>query len=511
MCNYSKFCVQYFQNWAVLWMYSGGRSASALPGPRGLPFLGSLLDVDTSRFHHVCSRWSRHYGKIFQFRLAGQSVVVVTDAGLLRRLFATGQISHHTNDRADNVTKHVFYGRKHIGFADLGERTNELRSILRRKVLNRLMCDRNFENTCFSIIDKLAHGLNHESVNPDTLIKDVIQELNSFVLIGEALPADDPDKDALWEFIERLYDLLQPAVDVPLRMFPWLRFLPFKHGRLFRAAIESRDRVSRKYFDTQKASYEAGRVRGLVDVCLQIQAEEGTTSGDQAWLSDDYIRGLMFDTVLAGMSEMMKSMRMLILLMCHYPHVQSRVHAEINDVIGTSAMPSSNHRMEMPYTQAVLLEMLRYVSQTPLAIPHKCNKDVVLDGFVIEKDSGIFPNIFGIHHDEAIWGDPWCFRPERFLTHDGYSLLPEDHKLRQSLIPFSVGRRRCPGEDFAMTRLFLVLTSLIQKLHFLPPSSGELPSADPRLYNNQYPLYLPVFTCKAVRRPVMDAQTESQS
>jgi cytochrome P450 len=47
----------------------------------------------------------------------------------------------------------------------------------------------------------------------------------------------------------------------------------------------------------------------------------------------------------------------------------------------------------MPYTEAVIMEMLRYVSQTPLAIPHKSNKDVVLDGHLIEKDSGVSGNV----------------------------------------------------------------------------------------------------------------------
>ena len=102
-------------------------------------------------------------------------------------------------------------------------------------------------------------------------------------------------------------------------------------------------------------------------------------------LLKEYISLLSF----SGMSEMMKSIRILILLMCHYPEVQSRVQTEIDDVIGKNASPSSNHRPEMPYTQAVLLEMLRYVSQTPLAIPHKCNKDVILDGYLIEKDAGV--------------------------------------------------------------------------------------------------------------------------
>lgn len=90
---------------------------------------------------------------------------------------------------------------------------------------------------------------------------------------------------------------------------------------------------------------------------------------------------------------MMKSIRMLILLMCHHHDVQSRVYAEIDSVIGNASQPCSTHRSKMPYTEAVLLEMLRYVSQTPLAIPHKSNKDVVLDGYLIEKNSGVSSSV----------------------------------------------------------------------------------------------------------------------
>jgi len=93
--------------------------------------------------------------------------------------------------------------------------------------------------------------------------------------------------------------------------------------------------------------------------------------------------------VATGMSEMMKSIRMLILLLCHHQDVQSRVYAEVNDVTSSGVALSASQRTSMPYSEAVVLEMLRYVSQTPLAIPHKCNADVVLDGYVIEKGTGV--------------------------------------------------------------------------------------------------------------------------
>lgn len=31
----------------------------------------------------------------------------------------------------------------------------------------------------------------------------------------------------------------------------------------------------------------------------------------------------------------------------------------------------------------------------------------------------IFPNIFAVLMDKSYWGDPECFRPERYLTTEG--------------------------------------------------------------------------------------------
>ncbi|XP_045174711.2 cytochrome P450 1A1-like isoform X2 [Mercenaria mercenaria] len=447
----------------------------------------------SGRLHLYFHKLSQDYGSITKFKLLRKNIFVLNTFESVEKLL---ELNGHANGRSSPFFQYYVFQNKGFSFGDftdVGERQKEiLKNCLHYEIVHS-------RNVILKEIDGFIFGLLNENKNLNIdYIRLFLSNVFSRQLIGETLPVDDPDSKLLWELIDHLYTLLEPSIDAPLRVLPFLRFLPGKYRNIFRDTIKARDGVARRYFDTQKSTYKEGRVRGLVDVCLKIQQEEMQTKGE-SWLTDDYIKGLMYDTVAAGMSEMMKSIRMLILLMCHYQNVQSRVHTEIDDVIGTTSIPCSSHRNKMPYTEAVLLEMLRYVSQTPLAIPHKSNKDVVLDGYLIEKDSGIFPNIWGIHHDEIVWGDPWVFRPERFLTEND-QLLPADHKLRRTLIPFSVGKRRCPGEDFAMSRLFLLFTSMLQRIEFSPPAEEELPSADPRLYTNKYPLLLPVFTCRALPR-----------
>ena len=70
------------------------------------------------------------------------------------------------------------------------------------------------------------------------------------------------------------------------------------------------------------------------------------------------------------------------------------------------------------------------------------------------------------------WKDGMTFRPNRFLDEFG-ALKPDEQ-----LIPFSIGKRKCPGETFAMMELFLFFTSLVQHFSFYSESEEELPTEE---------------------------------
>jgi cytochrome P450 len=85
--------------------------------------------------------------------------------------------------------------------------------------------------------------------------------------------------------------------------------------------------------------------------------------------------------------------------------------------------------------------------------------------FQLEHPLSLSPCI--LHRDEAFWGDPDVFRPERFLD-DAGKLLPADHPRRKRLMPFGAGSRVCVGEIFALRRLFIFLVSVAQAFDLGP-------------------------------------------
>jgi cytochrome P450 len=95
----------------------------------------------------------------------------------------------------------------------------------------------------------------------------------------------------------------------------------------------------------------------------------------------------------------------------------------------------------MPYTEAVLFETLRFSTLLPSGLIHRCLETKEFHGYTILKGSWILPNIYSVHYNKEIWGDPEVFRPSRFLSKDGLSAVRHE-----ALLPFGTGKRACIGE-----------------------------------------------------------------
>ncbi|KFW64190.1 Cytochrome P450 2J6, partial [Pygoscelis adeliae] len=108
------------------------------------------------------------------------------------------------------------------------------------------------------------------------------------------------------------------------------------------------------------------------------------------------------------------------------------------------------------YTNAVIHEVQRKGNIIPLNVPRLTVKDTVLDGFHIPKGTVLLTNLTSVMFDKNEWETPDTFNPRHFLK-DGQFWK------RESFVPFSIGKRACPGEVLARSELFLFFTALLQK------------------------------------------------
>ncbi|KAG9350980.1 hypothetical protein JZ751_024869 [Albula glossodonta] len=145
-----------------------------------------------------------------------------------------------------------------------------------------------------------------------------------------------------------------------------------------------------------------------------------------------------------------------------------KVQAEIDRVIGQSRQPTMADRANMPYTDAVIHEIQRFGNIVPFTPPRISNRDTTLSGFRVAKGMMVFPMLRPILRDKGEYSNPDQFHPEHFLDKNGKFLK------REAFIPFSIGKRKCPGEPLARMELFLFFTCLLRRFSFFPPTGKEL-------------------------------------
>lgn len=145
------------------------------------------------------------------------------------------------------------------------------------------------------------------------------------------------------------------------------------------------------------------------------------------------------------------------LYMSTWTEIQDKIHEELDKVVGRDRLPTYVDRNRLPYTKAVLLEIMRYSSVAPLSVPHTALAATKVMGYDLPKDTIVVENIYGCHNDPEYWGDPENFRPERFFDEKGEVHRPE------YLIPFGTGARMCMGEPLGKVEMFVMFTGILHQ------------------------------------------------
>jgi cytochrome P450 len=114
------------------------------------------------------------------------------------------------------------------------------------------------------------------------------------------------------------------------------------------------------------------------------------------------------------------------------------------------------------YLTATINEILRLQPVLPNAEPRLVKKPVEIGGVLYPPGVALFANAYLVHHDPAIYPEPYALRPERFLG---------EQPGTYSWIPFGGGRRRCLGASFALLEMKIVLRAVLQHCELSAASS----------------------------------------
>ncbi|KAI3836992.1 hypothetical protein MKW98_005325, partial [Papaver atlanticum] len=159
------------------------------------------------------------------------------------------------------------------------------------------------------------------------------------------------------------------------------------------------------------------------------------------------------------------------------PTVLRKAQDELDTKVGKDRNVEEHDINDLVYLQAIVKETLRMYAAAPLDVPHEAIVDCNIGGYEVRAGTRLVVNLWKLHRDPRVWSNPSEFKPERFLPQlDGGSggeaanLDFRGHSFEY--LPFSSGRRMCPGIEFALQTVHMALARLLHEFDFDNDSVG---------------------------------------
>ncbi|KAI0761209.1 cytochrome P450, partial [Trametes elegans] len=432
------------------------RRRQRYPGPPPWPILGNILT--SRRVWLQLTEYSKTYGPTYSLRVLGTPILVLNDAVAARGLLEDKSVLY-ANRNLPKMIELCGMDRGVVWEHDLA-RLREARKLLRT-----ILQPRQLEE---------YHGVidHHISILLRNLLRDpdnFVQHLHS-VTGGVAIQmshgyvvrdGEDPYLKQADEFVENLADAGLPgrwAVD----FLPFLAWFPaFLPGMGFKRKARRWNEHYTSLADEGHRMVQEDIAQGRAAPSLTYKALVETGPANYA---EDIVKFTATQVYTGGADTGFSTLASFILLMLENPDVQIRAQKEIDRVVGSDRLPSYEDREDLPYTNAILTEVLRFrppiniVTRTP-------SQDDEHNGYIIEKDTVVFVNFWAMLHDEALYPEPHAFKPERWLQEGG-----QDTNASPLDIVFGFGHRYssrsshrmiCPGRYLAQQLVFTAMARIL--------------------------------------------------
>ncbi|XP_041508256.1 cytochrome P450 2J3 isoform X2 [Microtus oregoni] len=342
------------------------RAKNYPPGPRGLPFVGSIFQLDFEKPHLSIQPFVKKYGNIFSLNLGDVNSIMVTGLPLIKEVFTHKE--ENILKRPITRTRERITNNNGLVFSS-GQTWKEQRRFAVMTLRNFGLGKKSLEQRMQEEAQYLVEAIKEEKgqpFNPHFSINNAVSNIICSVTFGERFEYHDSQ-------FQEMLRLLDEAT--------------------------------------------------CLEASMMCQYPEKTTS-----FNEENLITSTLDLFFAGTETTSTTLRWALLYMAVYPDVQEKVQAEIDRVIGQKRQASLADRESMPYTNAVVHEVQRMGNIIPLNVPREVSKDTNLNGFHFPKGTMLLTNLTALHSDPKEWATPETFNPEHFLENGQFkkreSFLP---------------------------------------------------------------------------------------
>ncbi|XP_062945032.1 cytochrome P450 1A2 [Cynocephalus volans] len=447
------------------------------PGPWGWPLIGHMLALGKCPYLTL-SRMSQQYGDVLQIRIGSTPVVVISGLDTIRQ--ALVKQGNDFKGRPDLYSFSFITDGQSFSFSPDSGPVWAARRRLAQDALKSFSTASNpaSSSSCYleDHVSKEAEALISKfqelmagsgCFDPYNALVESVANVIGAMCFGQHFPQHSGEMLSL---LKSTHEFVEAASSGnPVDFLPILRYLPSPTLQRFKAFNQKFLRFLQKTVQEHYQDFDRNSVQDITGALFKYSEKGTTVNGEH--IPPEKIVNLVNDLFGAGFDTITTAISWSLMYLVTKPGIQRKIQKELDTVIGRTRQPRLSDRSQLPYLEAFILETFRHSSFVPFTIPHSTTRDTTLNGFYIPKGCCVFINQWQVNHDQELWGDPFEFRPERFLTTEGTAINKE---LSENVLLFGLGKRRCIGEVLARWEVFLFLAILLQQLEFSVPPGVEV-------------------------------------
>uniref|UniRef100_A0A914VFG1 Cytochrome P450 n=1 Tax=Plectus sambesii TaxID=2011161 RepID=A0A914VFG1_9BILA len=463
------------------------------PGPRPLPIIGNIHQLELINTHKWFEKMSHVYGPVFTVFLPRPTVIITRLPEMKEALIKKGDIFA---GRSQSPIESLFQSMDNGGviFSEKESWKEQRRfavHTLRDFGMGRNCMEEKILNSVCTMVEQINELANLPSADMNWPIQLCVGNIINELLFDHHYEPDNCAKFIEFkDLFERVLHLMRNRASVLIvQAYPWLVNVPIigHHGYwdLRKDMLVVLDFIHDEIRENKKKIDYHREQTCFVNAYLQEMKRREEKGEDMGSFSELQLTNVLMDFWLAGMETTATTLRWAIVLLTAHPEIQKKLQAEIDAVVGKDRQPSMSDKSNMPYSSAVVMELQRKSNIVTLNNPHKTTQDTDIGGLFIPKNCAILPQVSTVLDNPEVYANPERFEPERFLEADGKTF---NKTAVEHLVPFSLGKRQCAGESLARMELFLILVVLMQRYSFVVPENGSPPDLTPIYGATQVPL-----------------------
>ena len=456
------------------------RRITDLPGPRGLPGLGQLLQLDPPRFHQQLEGWCRAHGPLYQLRFGRQRVLVVGDhalvAGVLR-------------DRPEGFRRPALHAA--IG-QEMGLPGSVFRSEgaawarQRRMVMAGLDPThvRGYYPSLLAVAQRLAGRWQRAALAGQTI--DLQADLMRYTVdavagltFGAEVNTLDSDGDVIQQHLDKVFPALYRRALSPLPYWRWLRLPADRQLDRSVAAINAAVAVfidqarTRLHADPQRRAQPPNLLEAML-----VAADEPDSGID-----DEQVAGNVVGMLLAGEDTTANTLAWMIHLLWRHPLALARATEELRRVVPEDSEPTLDQLARLEVLEACAHETMRLKPVAP-QIPLQALRDTVVGGVRVPAGAVLIGLLRMDSVSDAHLPQADRFEPGRWLAGGAGAgaVGAAAGAVKRVAMPFGAGPRICPGRYLALLEMRMAMAQLLGRFDidtvFVADDDGQAGESD---------------------------------